>query len=236
MRQFANRPKNVAKKPITTTNSRLARQRYRYGKRQRISDGRQCRDFLPPEDWYEPREIESAEFRAIVQEPGPGYRHAVTVEEVRARLAKLPGWMTETLEVVQFSRMTRKKKTFPCYGMQWGTAIYLYPIEETFVEEFQKPPKPAVYNEVRMYGGRWERIDGNQWHLVWTPESLTNYYLNNILIHELGHLLDDRNTNIADRERYAEWFAIEHGYRAQKNSPDVTVKPDRPVRRRHHSC
>jgi hypothetical protein len=236
MRYFTNRSKNVGKKLVQPTTSRLTRQRYRYGKRQRISDGTRNRDFLPPENWYEPREERSGDFQVVIQSPGPGYRHAVSEEDVRIRLAKLPDWMIENLEVVQLSRMTRKKKTFPCYGMQWGNAIYLYPIEVSLVEEFQQPPKPAVYNEVRMYGGRWERENGYQWRLCWTEESLANYYLNNILMHELGHLLDDRNTNIADRERYAEWFAIEHGYRAEKKNWDCAAKVDRPVRRRHHSC
>jgi hypothetical protein len=44
--------------------------------------------------------------------------------------------MLEPLAIVQLSRMTRKKRIFPCYGMQWGTALYLYPIEETLVEVY----------------------------------------------------------------------------------------------------
>ena len=64
--------------------------------------------------------------------------------------------------------MTRKKQSFPCYGMQWGTAIYLYPIEESLEEHYSAPPKPSQVNEVRMFGGRWvhERLD------VWKPPGL----------------------------------------------------------------
>ena len=36
------------------------------------------------------------------------------------------------------------------------------------------------------------------------------------LIHEIGHSLDQRNSNMADRERFANWFAIEYGYRASR--------------------
>ena len=32
------------------------------------------------------------------------------------------------------------------------------------------------------------------WKLIWTEQSIKDFYLNNILIHELGHLLDDRNS------------------------------------------
>ena len=166
--------------------------------------------FCPPEDWHEPTGRPG--YRIVVQPPGPGYRHVLTPEEIRHRLAQLPSWMVQPLEVVQLSRLTRKKRSFPCYGMQWGRAIYLYPMEEDLVEVFPRPPKPAQWNEARMYGGRWEQ-DGTTWRLHWTEESIKDFYLNNILIHELAHLLDQRNRNWRDRERFAEWFAIHWGYR-----------------------
>jgi hypothetical protein len=109
--------------------------------------------------------------------------------------------------------MTRKKRSYPCYGMQWGATIYLYPVEDTLVEFYPLPPRPAVYNEARMFGGSWVEDGPTSWKLIWTKESLTDFYLNNVLIHELGHLVDQRNNSYRDRERYAEWFAIEYGYK-----------------------
>jgi hypothetical protein len=188
--------------------------------------------FAPPEDWYEPHERKDQGFRIIVQPPGNGYRHVVTPRQVRERLAGLPGHFVEPLEVVQFSRMTRKKQSFPCYGMQWGTTLYLYPIEESLVEVFDSPPRPALYNEAKMYGGRWEEDGRGGWKLIWTEAAIQDFYLNNILIHELGHLLDERNSSYNDRERYAEWFAVEYGYRRTGGSS--VRRPKQPVRRRHH--
>ena len=196
------------------------------GKRNRGEVGRR-RDYVPPEDWHEPAERD--EIQVLVQNPGPGYRHVVTADEVIARLEELPPAHTAPLEVVQLSRMTRKKRRFPCYGMQWGTSLYLYPIEENLVEYFSRPPHPAQRIEARMYGGRWRQEPGGLWTLHWTPQAVRDFYLHNVLIHELGHLLDDRNSNYTDRERYAEWFAIEHGYR--KSSASRGAKR---VRRRHH--
>ena len=191
--------------------------------------------FLPPEDWYEPGKKESARFRIVAQQPGAGYRHAVTQNEVRDRLAQLPQWMLEPLEVVQLSRMTRKKKTFPCYGMQWGTSLYLYPMEDSMVEDFGRPPKPAIYNEARMYGGRWKQLSSDHWQLIWPEPALRDFYLNNILIHELGHLLDNRNRSYTDRERFAEWFALEHGYKASERAGLARRAASRTISRRHHS-
>ena len=190
---------------------------------------------MPPEDWYEPADDhQRVPHQIIVKPPGRGYRHVVTPAEIRQRLSQLPPAMLRPLEVIQLSSMTRKKRTFPCYGMQWGASVYLYPIEEELVEHFDRPPKPAIYNEARMFGGRWQHLSGGEWRLVWTEDSLRDFYLNNILIHELGHLLDSRNGSETDRERFAEWFAIRHGYQASERM-QLARAGRRPVRRRHHA-
>lgn len=186
--------------------------------------------YLPPEDWHEPAQ-DGAEYRILVQEPGTDYRHVLTPEQIRARLGQLPDWMTRKLEVIQLSRLTRKKQSFPCYGMQWGSALYLYPVETSLVERFTRPPTPAQLNEARLFGGRWEPAGDSQWNLIWTEPAIQDFYLNNVLIHELGHLLDDRNTNHADRERYAEWFAIEYGYRPSRRAELAKAAAKKVVRR-----
>ncbi|MEM8865435.1 MAG: hypothetical protein AAGF31_07795 [Planctomycetota bacterium] len=198
--------------------------------RRRVASRNIQAPFAPPEDWHEPTGP-SNDYRIVVQEPGDGYRHVVTPDEVRQRLAQLPSHFLRDLEVVQLSRMTRKKQSFPCYGMQWGPTLYLYPLEESLVEHFDRPPTPSVINEGNMFGGIWDQPSPGSWTLTWTEETIRDFYLNNILIHELGHLLDDRNTGYTDRERYAEWFAIEFGYRA---TGGATARR-RTVRRRHHA-
>src|SRR5204863_8862889 len=134
--------------------------------------------FIPPEVWHEPAE-DGRPYRFVIQNPGPGYHHVLTPDEVRQRLDRLPPAFTRQLEVVQFSRMTRKKQSFPCYGMQWGVALYLYPIEESLIEYYDRPPRPAQANEARMYGGRWVQ-QGASWKLVWTEQAIKDFYLNNI--------------------------------------------------------
>lgn len=189
--------------------------------------------FSPPEDWHEPSEGADG-YRVVVQAPGDGYRHVVTPHQVRDRLAALPPFFVRDLEVVQLSRMTRKKQSLPCYGMQWGPALYLYPIDESLTEFFGTAPTPDIFNEACMYGGRWREAGGGAWTLHWTETSIRDFYLNNILIHELGHLLDERNSSYTDRERFAEWFATEFGYRATGGAE--ARRPRRRVRRRHHAC
>jgi len=174
---------------------------------------RQREAFNAPETWHEPADREQIHY--IMQPAGTGYVHPATLDEIRDRIAQLPPRLTRSLEVVQLSRMTRKRALFPCYGMQWGSSVYLYPIEETLIEHFALPPKPQQRIEAEMYGGRWHN-EGGQWRLEWTEETIRDFYLNNILIHEIGHICDDRNTSFTDRERYADWFAVEYGYRASR--------------------
>ncbi len=169
--------------------------------------------FNAPEVWHEP--LGAGRLRVIVQPAGIDYVHPVTETEVRTRLGQLPPQFIRNLEVVQLSRMTRKRQAFPCYGMQWGRAVYLYPIEAGLVETYSVPPQPAQQIEARMFGATWAQC-GSIWTLTWTLEALKDFYLNNVLIHEVGHLNDPRNTSHRQRERFANWFAIEHGYRATR--------------------
>lgn len=203
--------------PANNNAVRSKRRAVTMGKRARISSAVLRGPYLPPENWYEPSESPRGNFRVVHQPAGAGFRHLLTEADVRARLAQLPRWMVEPLEVVQFSRMTRKKRHAPCYGLQWGNTIYLYPIEESLVENFCQPPGPAQKIEASMYGARWE-VGGGTWRLIWTEAAARDFYLNNVLIHELGHILDNRNTSTKDRERFAEWFALEHGYKATRRA------------------
>jgi hypothetical protein len=205
------------------------------GKRARVGSTTLRGPYLPPERWYEPSEQPQARYSVIVEQAGAGYRHVLTEEDVRRRLAQLPAWMTKPLDVVQLSQMTRKKRRSPCYGMQWGSTIYLYPIEESLIESFVGPPKPAQRIEAAMYGARW-MLDAKSWRLIWTEEAIRDFYLNNVLIHELGHILDRRNSSHRDRERFAEWFALEVGYKASRRSELAERTLAKYAVRRHCRC
>ncbi|MHB0955833.1 MAG: hypothetical protein ACYC6N_00595 [Pirellulaceae bacterium] len=210
----SNLPQSKPHRRMPLMRSTRSRRSFAPGKRARASE-RSHHPFLPPEDWHEPEDDNASRaYKIIVQEPGPGYRHVVTADEVRQRLLAFPARLVESLGVVQLSRMTRKKETLPCYGMQWGTSVYLYPIEASLIERFARAPLAAERREAEMYGGRWEESSVDGWRLVWTADTIRDFYLNNILIHELGHLIDDRNRSYTDRERFADWFAIQYGYKS----------------------
>jgi hypothetical protein len=215
---------------LAALSSRHLRSQIQLGKRARGVGSATRRAFIPAEPWYEPSESPSGHYRVNEQVAGAGYRHVLSESDVRTRLAELPAWMTETLDVVQLSGITKKKLTFPCYGMQWGTALYLYPIEESLIEYFPRPPRPAQQKEAEMFGGRWEQ-NGSTWKLHWSESAIQDFYLNNILLHELGHLIDQRNSSYVDRERFAEWFALEYGYKPTQRRRLAALATQRIVKR-----
>ncbi len=214
-RQRKNRSnhRSTSKRVNHVSNRRRDNARPAAAYRQRANGQGNSSAFYAQEDWYEPTDREEIEF--IVRESGNGYVHPVTPKQVRKRLAELPERFTAGIEVVQFSPMTRKRALFPCYGMQWGPNIYLYPIEDSYVEVYSRPPRPQQLVEARMFGGKWIQ-DGQLWRLEWTPQAIQDFYLNNVLIHEVGHVNDHRNTNFDDREKFANWFAIEYGFRRSR--------------------
>ena len=114
-----------------------------------------------------------------------------------------------------------------CSGGRRCTCTRLKP---RLIEDYHAPPTPAQRNEARMYGGQWQHESPDGWKLIWSEQSIRDFYLNNILIHELGHLVDTRNTRYVDRERFAEWFSLAWGY---KRSERLAVGKQT-VRRRHH--
>ena len=182
--------------------------------RQRGSDTSQrSNHFYAQDQWYEP--TDSDVIQLYRRDPGAGYFHPVTLEEVADRIEQLPAKYRQNIEVIELARMTRKRSLFPCYGLQWGPNVYLYPIEESLVETYTRPPRPEQMIEAKMYGGVWTQA-GKLWTLSWTEHALRDFYLNNVLIHEIGHVNDTRNRNQNTRERYADWFAIEYGYRASR--------------------
>ena len=222
-----------AKGRNTSVRSRNWQRRPKQARRSSTGQRNARLPFAPPEDWHE--STDATNYRIVVQDPGEGYRHILTPAEIRARLAQVPEHFLDQLEVVQLSRMTRKKLSFPCYGMQWGNALYLYPLEESLTEHFDTPPRPNLVNETKMYGGRWTETSPGSWLLTWSEQAARDFYLNNILMHELGHLVDDRNTGYMERERYAEWFAVEYGYRFTGGQAARGYRAGE-FRKRHHAC
>ena len=194
--------------------------------------------YLHPLTWYEPHErgdiILNPQYH--VEDPGKGYVHPVTRLDVAERLLLLPerirAQLSTALQHVEMLTMTKKMKREPHYGMQWGSTVYLYPIEAEYEEYFGRPPRPAELQGIKRYGARWLQHNQNLWICKWTRKTLADFYLENVLMHELGHLLDKRNTSPIDRERFAEAFAQQYGHTLDHF--ESRKKPHRDRKNRRH--
>src|SRR5687767_996746 len=86
--------------PAPNNAARSGRRLVTLGKRARIGSAALRGPYLPPEHWYEPQEQVAGRFSVVIQPAGVGFRHVVTEDQVRERLARLPEWMTRPLQVV----------------------------------------------------------------------------------------------------------------------------------------
>ena len=146
-----------------------------------------------------------------VERPGPGYMHPLTKDEVRARLAELPKQFLTNLHTVYMPRMTRKRELLDIYGLQYGFVIYLYPMPEDLKETLKTiPPQRRI--EFAKFGANVTDVK-DLCEVQWTVDSIRTFYRDNILVHELGHLVDEKNTREVDRERFAEEFVTKWGRR-----------------------
>lgn len=166
------------------------------------------------------------------EEPGEGFRHVVTPPEIYSRLADFPSWMLESLDIVLLARITKKERLFPCYGFQQEGVIALFPVPDgpahSSVEIWTAAPPPSFRTELEMFGVQWERCLNGEWEARWTEQQIHDYYLENIIPHEVAHLIDGRNTRKVDRERFARWFALDQSIRRRSTQK-------RPAHRRHHA-
>lgn len=197
------------------------RQRFVSYHHQRKQSFTRSNGYQSPEIWYEPHEYEDYYFRW--QEPGYERYHPATEDEIETRLSAVSNKYLYNLSWVTRAGVTRKKTSFPLYGMAWGETIYLYSVSRHLTEFYDELPEPSFVSSTKKYGGKWRQY-GSTWELQWTEQSIKEFYLEDILMHELGHINDKRNTSYRDREAYANHFAIKHG-----NAPPKTK-----VKKRHN--
>lgn len=191
---------------------------------------KRCKEYWPPEEWFDGEE---GKWKVVVRDPGKGFFHPVPAVVINSFLSQLPKEWTSRLGVVCLAQMTRKKWSRACYGLQWGSTVYLYPAEEDLCETYNRPPGPKLRIEVQKAGGRFV-TEGKLWVLQWDLESLRRFYLYNVLLHELAHTLDDRNRNWRDRERFAEAFVERYGSWVERRIPlDQLVWPAAQENRPH---
>lgn len=166
------------------------------------------------ERYYEGR---PGEIAILTEKPRADFVSLITERDIRRRLApnRFPSKYLSRVSVIVIAAGNKRRARYHAWGMQWGSTIYLYPVPRESMQnlnwELDRAMTPREQQEARKCGAI-IRDSGRAIH--WTVDTLRRFYLENILIHEIGHCVDYWNHRAVDRERFAEHFADRFGFRA----------------------
>lgn len=147
----------------------------------------------------------------------PQFLMPVTPEEIRRKLNSLPTHFLKGLKgVILLGGTSKQLKTaggnLSCFGAYCYEVIFLFPIPtKQLTTCCVTLPPPHIKKDYEKAGAVYF-FKNQKWHRYFSKDALKTFYLNDVLVHELGHHVDAHTKNDSDAERYAEWFAREYGY------------------------
>ncbi len=137
--------------------------------------------------------------------PPVGYFHPASLGEVRAVFGNLSPRYVEGIRLVCLAGLSRRQKSrrYLKFGAYVDGCIFLYPLPENLVI-YQCPEglRPDPVHDLRRFGAQWTD-DGRRLKLE--REGARRYYLESVLLHEIGHHNDHRTKSLS--EPFADHFA-----------------------------
>lgn len=120
----------------------------------------------------------------------------VTIEEIKETLALLPTAHTEFLTHIWLGKVKKKdylhgdtiQGKFVCGSGVYLIKLYAFPKNNKMLFGAKKPTN----KQLSFYKGYCEdlRHDKNLWFLKWETQQVKRYYLEKLLLHEVGHGVD----------------------------------------------
>lgn len=159
----------------------------------------------------------------IVDNPSRDYFFPITVDDIKQFLARLPKEHSENLTHIWLRKMSTKE--FEKEGALQGSficgsgvnLIVLYPFPRNLTLKFGKrKPSNKTINWYKPYGPILKQENG-LWCLKWTEEKIKQYYLEGLLLHEIGHQIDSvyqrywSSAYKSKAEKFADNFAFYWG-------------------------
>jgi len=156
----------------------------------------------------------------IQDNPSRDFFFPISIEEIEEFLNKLPHVQTKNITHVWLRKLSKKEyekegRTQGCFicGSRVNL-IVLYPFPLDLKMNFgkKKPPK-KVLKWYSAYQPNLVEENGN-WILAWTKEKIKKYYLEGLLLHEIGHQVDSFHKRYWSKnyKRRAEKFADNYAY------------------------
>ncbi len=141
-----------------------------------------------------PSDVETPIF--IVDNASRNLYFPITIDDIKDFLKKLPEKHTENLTHIWLRKMTSKEyeKEGSCQGCficgSGVSLIVLYPFPTHLKMKFGiKKPSNRTLKWYSAFEPELIHYNG-EWMLKWTEEKIKNYYLEGLLLHEVGHQID----------------------------------------------
>jgi hypothetical protein len=140
----------------------------------------------------------------------------LTINSVRQALARVrPEFLSDLKGVFLMAGTRKMAKTFKAsfaYGVYGLNCIFIFPYPRSQMNiHFSRQPKPSYLQEFKRVGAEVIQEDSGV-TINFTVQSLEEFYLRDVLMHELGHHVDRHSGKDHRRsEAFAEWFALEYG-------------------------
>ena len=152
----------------------------------------------------------------------PSYIYPCSVEDIHSSLARLPEIDLQGLAAVGLVSVTRKDSAYARYFSKPKPVIHLHSFPDTLT--YKQPPNTKRSDielglaDALSYGMRVEEV-GSRWICYWAIEDLKRFYVDHVLLHEVGHHVYHQQRECAGlenkiktrtKEQFAEDYAIRH--------------------------
>jgi hypothetical protein len=150
----------------------------------------------------------------ITDNPSRDFYFPMTIEEVKEILGRLPNEHTKHLTHVWLKKIKKSEylngETFQG-SFICGSGVYLivinpFPIDNKMRLGKNKPLK-KILNYYKDFTNELKE-DQDGWFLLWSEENIKKYYLENLLLHEIGHSIDsfyERYWSKASKQKRENW-------------------------------
>jgi hypothetical protein len=145
----------------------------------------------------------------FVRPVASGFVRPYTADDVADVLAAIPPEFLIDLAGVFLLGGTAKQRSLKkvTYGMYDAGRIFLFALpEKGMTQRWPKMPKPSTVKEFTKFGAAISPDGKAGAVLTFDHSSLRQFYLYDVLLHEVGHHAD-RQQRADNAERYAHWFA-----------------------------
>lgn len=132
----------------------------------------------------------------IVDNPSRDFYFPVTMDEVKETLKRLPDEHTAHLTHIWFQKIKKADYTagetfqasFICGSGVYLIVLHPFPLDNKMRLGKLKPTK-RILNFYKDYTTVLKE-DRDGWYLLWTRQKIKQYYLESLLLHEIGHSID----------------------------------------------